>query len=520
MGEQLEKVRQRGDKGEGTLSPYGEGRWRARITLKGVTKQKVVNSRKEGNEQLREWIAQHKAGALNRSSKMTVIALMEAWVVAPDAASKAGRQLSMTTRQGYTEKMDAYIRWASIATIRIDELTASDISKFITSLADGTFAEAKTAAIQKQVKALKKTDPDTVWRKKELEAKLPELNRVIGGRYSASIQRQCYANIRNALIWACHPDKKYLSYNVARDAAAPTAQTNAARDSAKVKDRAETLHGYHIDHDTLMLIFVRISKEQRLRARWLLALDMGLRPGECLGLTWGDIGWTKKSILVQRQVQHSKEAGKTAIVWDVKTDSGDREVPLPEYILQELRDWKTVQDQEKKQPGWTQYVSPDGVELDLIFTQRNGNVISHRLDAMWWRRMLTRKIEHVEKVRPVRRYVARHVAATRMVAIPDADLMSVSGILGHSDPAFTLRTYSKALEEKRVATVNILHETNVHRVQNYMQGVIDAQRNPPELTEMQKAGIEYRTQEVDEQAAGLEHTFNEVLRRKKREKAS
>lgn len=60
----------------------------------------------------------------------------------------------------------------------------------------------------------------------------------------------------------------------------------------------------------------------------------GLRRGELFGLTWEDIGWSGQTIRINKQLQvHGKK------VTEPKSRNGFRTVPIPQPLLQLLRDY-------------------------------------------------------------------------------------------------------------------------------------------------------------------------------------
>ena len=76
-------------------------------------------------------------------------------------------------------------------------------------------------------------------------------------------------------------------------------------------------------------------------SRFLVALLVGLRQGEALGLRWGDVDWTEggEAILLTRQIQRRK--GEGLVVAPLKTSSrvGDgRRVPLLPVVAHALRE--------------------------------------------------------------------------------------------------------------------------------------------------------------------------------------
>jgi integrase len=72
----------------------------------------------------------------------------------------------------------------------------------------------------------------------------------------------------------------------------------------------------------------------RLCVLYHLAITLGLRLGELLGLQWGDIDWEKKTLTIRRQIQEVH--GKLEVKLGAKTEAGNRLLPLPPRILERL----------------------------------------------------------------------------------------------------------------------------------------------------------------------------------------
>ena len=79
----------------------------------------------------------------------------------------------------------------------------------------------------------------------------------------------------------------------------------------------------------------------RLAALYYVALTLGLRLGEILGLQWGDIDWQAQTISIRRQVQET--GGRVAVRNATKTDASLRVLPLPPRLLARLGElWETA----------------------------------------------------------------------------------------------------------------------------------------------------------------------------------
>lgn len=441
----------RNPRGEGSIKPYPGGGFRVRLTVNGVKKSKLVATTKEGRDQVRAWRNQSDEGLLISGAKSELIEVIERWFAQGCKDNPHHRDLAISTIQGYRQKTDAYISHAPIAHVKLSNLTAEHIGTFVRSLADGNFAEHKTKTLTKELNAIKITDPLQGQKRIRIAAQMPKRT-----QYGTSIQRQCYAVIRDVLKFAVA--QKLVSRNVALDYSAPGAQTNSQRDAGHLT-REQERHGYELSDLQRQKVLSALNKPEsaRMQLRWTLALIYGVRPGEALGICFSDVDHHTKELVIRRQMQPVTGRGNI-LVPRVKTASGKRTIPLHDDTLKLFREAARRKRREMRSPDWKQYVF-EGREYDLVFTQLDGRYISQRLDDTMWKRFLK-----FADVPAVRRYVARHDAASQMMAKPGVDHIAVSSILGHSDPSFTWRKYSHALEGKKRSVIDAVGTASVDSV--------------------------------------------------------
>ena len=187
----------------------------------------------------------------------------------------------------------------------------------------------------------------------------------------------------------------------------------------------------------------------RNRARWYLAIRLGLRPAEALGLTWQDFDAKTGVLIIRHQLLRAK--GKGMFLQDApKTEAGERTITLPKTLAALIREHRTEQlilmaEMGAEWVGWEQ----DGAPVALMFPQPDGGPIGTGVDTKAWRALLTSA-----GLATVKRYQSRHTAATHMIADSGGDVAVTAKILGHADAAFTYRVYVHPLEEREQALMS------------------------------------------------------------------
>lgn len=167
-------------------------------------------------------------------------------------------------------------------------------------------------------------------------------------------------------------------------------------------------------------------------ARFHIALLLGLRQGEALGLTWSDIDIEGKKIRVHTQIQ--KIDGKRTFT-SLKTDSSNRIVMIGDSTCLALASHRLIIKQMASQAGkaWN--------EMDLVFPNKHGEPVQSKWDYQRW-------INALAKCEIPRRSLhnARHTAGTLLYS-SGADIETIRRILGHSSIALTSRTYVHTAEQ-------------------------------------------------------------------------
>ena len=180
-----------------------------------------------------------------------------------------------------------------------------------------------------------------------------------------------------------------------------------------------------------------IANMKRNGARWSVALALGLRPGEALGLRWSDVDLDSGTIHVRNTL--TRITGKGLVLGTAKSRSGQRSLAVPDALVRQLKAHRKAQAAERLAAGshW--------VDGDFVFAQPNGKPIDPQADGRTWH-----ELTEAAGVRKVRRYTTRHTAATLLLAQGVAPRVAMD-ILGHASMQMTTRYQHVADEMQREA---------------------------------------------------------------------
>ncbi|MGW7354208.1 tyrosine-type recombinase/integrase [Streptomyces sp. NPDC054784] len=203
----------------------------------------------------------------------------------------------------------------------------------------------------------------------------------------------------------------------------------------RIEEPEEEIEPYSVEEVQSLLIEVN---KRRNSARWMLALALGLRQGETLGLRWSDVDLDSEYLKLRRNRLRPKYAhgcreaahcGRKAgycpdrkqvrrETKNTKSRAGRRAVPLPGPLVLMLRSHREAQARERDAAGnlW--------VESDYVFTKPLGGPLSPNTDYHDWKRLLDDA-----GVRDARLHDARHTAATvlMLLGVPDRVIDQIMG---------------------------------------------------------------------------------------------
>jgi len=217
-----------------------------------------------------------------------------------------------------------------------------------------------------------------------------------------------------------------------------------------VEDEVEP---YTLDEITRLL---KAAANRRHPVRWYLALALGLRQGEALGLKWTDVDLTNGVLRVRRSRLRPKYAhgcggacGKHAgycperepirpATKETKSRAGKRSIGLPPPVVALLKTHGAAhgQGQDGTRQSWEVTHTEDG----WVFTDEAGKPLNPRFDYDEWKRLLKDA-----KVRDGRLHDARHTAATVLMILGISDT-AVDKVMGWEPGGAMRRRYQHATD--------------------------------------------------------------------------
>ncbi|WP_121828087.1 site-specific integrase [Streptomyces sp. S1] len=230
---------------------------------------------------------------------------------------------------------------------------------------------------------------------------------------TAATAKESHRVLRTALSAACR--EELIVRNVAKLVEPPRA---AVRE----------LSPWSLDET---LDFLAAARRDPLYAAFVLAIAMGLRRGEIVGLRWNDIDLENRVLLVRQQVQRRR-----GVLYNDETKGRrSRAIPLPAMCLAPLR-WHRMRQKTTYEAAGTEWTT-----AGYIFATRTGRPVEPRNVHRSFVR-----VSEAAGLRPIRLHDVRHGCATLLTAAGVAPRV-VMEILGHSQISLTMDVYTHVVQD-------------------------------------------------------------------------
>lgn len=176
---------------------------------------------------------------------------------------------------------------------------------------------------------------------------------------------------------------------------------------------------------------LKLSKGTKLEIQINLAINLGMRIGEILALTWKDIDFSKKTISINQSLNVIRSE---PIFKEPKTESGNRKLIANKEVMDLLKKELIRQEEEKLEDETFN-------ELDLVCVNKNGRYVHPRTFSKEFAYFLKK-----HELKNIRFHDLRHANATLMLASGVPPKVA-SKRLGHATIATTLDIYTDVLKE-------------------------------------------------------------------------
>ncbi|TMQ89787.1 site-specific integrase [Actinomadura soli] len=422
------KSRRRRGNGEGSIWVRKDGRYGFAAyvpttagTLKRV--QGYARSHEDARKKLTKLLEQADQGIPVSSESWTVAEYLAYWLTQVVQIERRPK-----TYQGYESAVRRHL-FPELGKKRLGKLTARDVRLALTRIREACQCCCNGWDASREV---------------------PRCCALKGGkccesRLSSRMVQYVHAVLRNALQTAVR--EEIIPRNVAKLVTVSTPKYGVNR-------------GLTVDQAREVL---KAAQNERLYALYVLALCLGLRRGELLGLRWEDVrlvgcracggeGGTLDGEACGRCRESGIESATLEVVQTLqrvggalrfvppKTDDSKRTVPLPDLCITALCEHRVRQDNERAD-AW-----PNWQDHGLVFPSRLGTPMEpDNLRRSWGR------IREAAGLKSMRFHDMRHTCISLLLALGVPPHI-VRDVVGHSDIEVTMTIYAHtSLDDKRVA---------------------------------------------------------------------
>lgn len=192
---------------------------------------------------------------------------------------------------------------------------------------------------------------------------------------------------------------------------------------------------YEQQKKLIQAIYLKLNRHT---AAYMITIFTGLRIGEICGLQMKDISISQKTISINKTVQRiydKKKSRSYLYIGPPKTGTSCRVVPFPEMLIRVINRYYDEEHGEK-----------------YFITGKNSPTEPRTLRQHFNRFLKSQALPRMKF------HELRHTFATRAMEIPGFDIKSLSAILGHKNPAFTLNVYGRANIDKERECMELMNK--------------------------------------------------------------
>lgn len=178
--------------------------------------------------------------------------------------------------------------------------------------------------------------------------------------------------------------------------------------------------------------FLSLIEGEPLEVAVVLAVGLGLRRGEVLGLKWNNVDLTEKKININEALIQTKDVG--VVSRDPKSEDSIREIFLPEHII------NILEKQLKRQEADRIFFEDEYIESGFVVTNDDGTHITPHAFTKKFKALITKLNVNTTF------HGLRHAFATLQLKY-GSNIKAISATLGHSTTSFTQDRYQHVLDD-------------------------------------------------------------------------
>lgn len=185
---------------------------------------------------------------------------------------------------------------------------------------------------------------------------------------------------------------------------------------------------------------------------FLVTLFTGMRRGEVFGLTWDCVDFGKGTLLINKQLQKTKEGGTTKYNLASTKNGKARKITPASFVMELLRRQRSQQSEQRLRVGqaWN--------NLNLVFSDPFGGYMMPHVVYDSFKKLVA-ELGHPE----IRFHDLRHSYAVAAIKSGD-DIKTVQGNLGHATASFTLDVYGHVTDQMK--------QESAQRMENFIKSII------------------------------------------------
>lgn len=283
----------------------------------------------------------------------------------------------------------------------------------------------------------------------------------------------------------------------------------------RIKIKTRDTHNFDMENsykaipeDVRMKFVTALNQHEFLKPFCMTMMFAGLRTGEALALRWENIDFENKTITVKNSItqvptfdKKGKVISRKTVIGQTKTNCSVREVPIPDILVEVLKDWRKCQWVRKELAG-IDLLAPNAV----VFANSDGSVRTYS----GTRRIFDRFAKKNGFFGKIHFHTLRHTYST-MLFEANENPKVIQALLGHKSVKTTLTVYNSVDKSYYKQATDKLNDLfNSEKMKEYQE-----LQNKKDIPALKREIEEQDEDEDDPEIELLERLLAEKKARKK-----